>query len=526
MQSRVLGRVSGVRRILGAAIVALAIIATLVVTIVVSSQSALAQGTHSGTLRVGWTPPIKLDPAFFGDAPDASIGMAVYDRLFVTDQKGALVPSLASAYKVSDDGKTVTLTLQSGVKFHDGSAFSADDVKFTLDRLMDAKLGSSAKSLLTDVDKVDVVDPATVKITLKNPSAALLLNLTDYHMFILKKGTVDPSKEFNGTGPFKTSADQIDLTTHATFVANENYWQAGLPKVAKLEMTFNKDVSALVQALKGGQLDFVARVPIELYADLQKDSNITPIDIPTNLFPNIRLRADRKPGSDPNVREAFRLAIDRDALNKTLYNGLAATGYDDPVGPYYKSLFTKPAAFPARDVAKAKELLKTAGYADGLTIDLYAPQGEFNSDDLAQALQQQLKEAGITVNIHLVEGGTYYDDKQKNNWLDADFAITGWATRPDPQAFFVQMYRSDGVWNEAHWNDPEVDKLIDQAGQEVDVAKRQAILSKIQDIMIARGPSFIPFFRPLLAGQSSKVTGIEVFGDPGLTNFAGATIAQ
>jgi peptide/nickel transport system substrate-binding protein len=491
-----------------------------------SGHVTQAQAARSGTLRVGWTPPIKLDPAFFADAPDGSIGMAVYDRLLTTDQQGNLVPGLAASYKISEDGKTVTMMLRNNVKFHDGSAFSADDVKFTIDRLLDPNLGSSARSLLADVDKVEVVDPVTVKFTLKNASPAFLLNLTDYHMFILKNGTKDPSKEFNGTGPFKTTADQVDLTTRATFTANENYWQPGLPKVAKLEMVFNKDIAALVQALKGGQLDFVARVPIELYTDLQKDPNITSVNVPTNLFPNIRLRADRKPGSDPKVRQAFRLAIDRDALNQTLYNGLAAPGYDSPVGPYFKALFTQPTAFPARDVAKAKQLLADAGYPDGLTIDLYAPQGEFNSDDLAQALQQQLKDAGITVNLHLVESGKYYSDKDPNNWLDADFAITGWSTRPDPQAYFALMFRSDGVWNEAHWNDPELDKLIDAAGKELDMAKRKAIFASIQDIMIDRGPSFIPFFRPLLVGQSSKVTGIDVAGDPGLTNFAGASIAQ
>ncbi len=526
MPKRTIVRGMGPGRLLLRASISLIVIVALLNVVFLNHQSVTAQGGRSGTLRVGWTPPIKLDPALFADAPDASIGMAVYDRLIVTDEQGNLVPSLATGSNISADGKTVTITLRSGVKFHDGSAFSADDVKFTFDRLMDKKLGSPAASLLSDVASVDVVDPATVKFTMKNPSAAFLLNLTDYHMFILKNGTKDPTKEFNGTGPFKTTADQIDLTTHANFTANEEYWQQGLPKVANLQMMFNKDISALVQALQGGQLDFVARVPIELYTSLQNDSNIKSVNLPTNLFPNIRLRADRKPGSDPNVREAFRLAIDRNALNQTLYNGLAAPGYDDPVGPYYKALYTKPANFPARDVAKAKQLLATAGYPNGLTIDLYAPQGEFNSDDLAQALQQQLKEAGITVNLHLVESGVYYDDKQPNNWLDADFAITGWSNRPDPQAYFVQMYRSDGVWNESHWNDSEVDNLIDQAGKETDPAKRKDILAKIQDIMIQRGPSFIPFFRPLLIDMSSKVSGIGLAGDPGLTNWSSATIAQ
>jgi peptide/nickel transport system substrate-binding protein len=489
------------------------------------SGPAKAQTARSGTLRVGWTPPINLDPALYADAPDASIGNAVYDYLFTINQASELVPSLAKTFTESEGGKVYTLALQTGVKFHDGSDFSAEDVKFTIDRLRDEKIGSSAKSLFGDVESIEVVDPATIKFTLKNASPSFLSGLADYHTAILKNGTTDPAKTLNGTGPFKTTVDQIDLTSRATFTANESYWQAGQPKVAALEMTFNKDISALVQALKGGQLDFVARIPQELYSDIQQESSLAGINIPTNLFPNIRLRADRKPGSDVKVRQAFRLAIDRDALNETLYGGLAAIGYDFPVGPFYKPLYNKPAAFPARDVAKAKQLITEAGYPDGLSIDLYAPQGEFNSDELAQALQQQLKEANINVSLHIVEGGIYYGN-DANNWLDADFAITGWATRPDPQGYFIQMYRSDAVWNEAHWSDPEVDKLIDESGKETDVAKRSAILAKLQDIFIERGPSYIPFFRPLLAARSAKVSGIELAPDPGLTSFANASISS
>lgn len=483
-----------------------------------------AQSASGGTLRVGWTPPISLDPALYGDAPDESIGVAVYDYLYTINQHAELVPSLAKSSSVSSDGLTYTLTLQSGVKFKDGSAFTADDVKFTIQRLEDPKVASSAASLFSGVSAIDVVDPQTVKFTLKAPSASFLTSLADYHVAILKKGTADPTKDFNGTGPFTVSADQIDVTTGATLTANPNYWK-GAPKVAKLQFTFNKDISALVQALKGGQLDFVARVPVQLYSDIQSDSALTAVDIPTNLFPNIRLRADRKPGSDLNVREAFRLAIDRQALNKAVYNGLAAPGYDFPIGPFYKALYTAPTNFPARDVNKAKQMLAEAGYPNGLTIDLYAPTGEFNSDELAQALQQQLKEANITVNLHLEESGIYYGTAS-NNWLDADLAITGWSTRPDPQAYFTLMYRSDGKWNEAHWSDPDVDKLIDQAGQETDVTKRAADFAQLQSIFIDRGPSFIPFFRPLLAGQNAKVTGIEVEPDPGLTSFATAVIGS
>ena len=135
-----------------------------------------------------------------------------------------------------------------------------------------------------------------------------------------------------------------------------------------------------------------------------------------------------------------------------------------------------------------------------------------------------MKEAGITVNLHIEDSGIYYGDGT-NNWLDADLAITGWATRADPQTYFTLLYRSDGAYNEAHWNDPAVDKLIDQAGQETDPVKRAAIYGQLQALFVDHGPSFIPFFRPSLSAQGAKVTGIEVNADPGSTSFASAVIA-
>ncbi len=485
---------------------------------------AHANAAPSGTLRVGWTSPTNLDPALFADAPDISFGAAVYNYLFTLDQKSALLPSLAKSATPNADATVYTVALQSGVKFQDGSDFSADDVKFTFGRFQDPALKSGASGLFADVSAIDVVDPLTVKFTLKNPNSIFPLFLADYHTAILKKGTTDPAKAHNGTGPFKV--DSIDVTSRAEFSANPTYWKAGLPKIAKLEFIFVKSTPDSVPALRGGQLDWASRLPLESYLELKGDSSVVASTIATNQFSNVRIRSDRKPGSDPKVRQALRLGLDRDAINKLVFQGLAAPGNDTPVGPLYGSLLSKDTV-PKRDVAGAKKLLADAGYPNGLTLDFAVPQGEQNSEEVAQAVQAQWKDIGVTTNLKVIDQSVYYgDDKSPLYWTNADLAVTLWASRPDPQLYLDQLYKSGAAYNEAHYNNPDLDKLIDNARKETDATKRAAIFADIQKLLISDGPSYVAYFQPLFTAQAKNVSGIDVSPDPGLTSFENAVVGS
>jgi peptide/nickel transport system substrate-binding protein len=227
------------------------------------------------------------------------------------------------------------------------------------------------------------------------------------------------------------------------------------------------------------------------------------------------------------VRQALRLAIDRDAINKAVFDGLALPGNDSPVGPLYGELIDSTVVAPKRDIAAAKKLLEEAGFKDGLSLKFIIPAGEQNADELAQVLQAQWKEAGINVEITQIEQNVYYgDDKSDNFWLNADLAVTLWASRPDPQLYLDVAFKTGASWNEAHWSDPDLDKLIDAARAETDGKKRAATMSQIQKIFVERGPAYIPYFQPLLYAHSKKVSGINVSPDPGLTSFATAVVAQ
>jgi len=504
----------------GASLLLVAVAAALALPLTPVRQ---AQAAPTGTLRVGWTSPTSLDPAKYNDAPDISIGVAIYDYLVTLDTKSQIHPSLAKEWKVSDDKKTYTLTLQSGVKFHDGSDFSSKDVKFTFERLQ-KKESSNVADLFGSIASIEAKDPTTVVFTLKDANPSFLNSLTDYHTAILKDGTADPAKEMNGTGPFKKVSVSTAAGERAVFEANPNYWQAGLPKVARLEMVFASNTEDLVPALRGGQIDWLARLGASQLAELKDDPNITVGRVEINQFSNVRLRSDRKPGSDPKVRMAFKLATDRADLNQKVFDGLATPANDTPIGPNYGPLFDKSITAPKPDPDAAKKLLADAGYPDGLTMDFYVPNNEFSGVELATVLQQQWKKAGINVNLKTIPPSTYYTDNVANNWLDADLAVTFWASRPDPQPYLDQLYKTGAAYNEAHFSDAELDKLIDQARSESDMTKRAGIMSQISKILSERGPSIIPYYTPALFASRKGVAGIEVSPDPGLTSFANATV--
>jgi len=223
------------------------------------------------------------------------------------------------------------------------------------------------------------------------------------------------------------------------------------------------------------------------------------------------------------------MAIDREALNKALMEGLGTIGRDSPIGPLYGDLYSEATPLPKRDVDAAKKLLADAGFGSSLQIELVYPPDEEGSTQIAQILRSQLKEVGVDVTLN---ASTKYYDDVPNNWLDANFAITFWASRADPQAYLDLMLHSAvkdqdlGKWNESHFADEELDKNIDAARTESDVKKRASYMAEIQRILIERGPGFITYFKPNLAALSTRVKGIELAPDTGMTSFSTAELSS
>jgi peptide/nickel transport system substrate-binding protein len=294
---------------------------------------------------------------------------------------------------------------------------------------------------------------------------------------------------------------------------NPNYWRKDadgnqLPYLDGIDFLFMGEPSAQVEALRGGQVDYLIYLPTEYVKPLSEDPNIVVYKKAANQHNVVHMRSDRKPFDDVRVRQAFRLAIDRKAILDSAAEGLGVTGRDTPIGPAYSDFYLDIPELP-RDVEKAKQLLADAGYPDGLKVTLIAQQIS-PVPAMATVLKEQLAEAGVDVEIQLMPSDVYYG--ADNTWLEADFAITDWGARAAPQNYLDLAYTCKAKWNESHWCDKEVDDLSNQAASEGDRAKRAEIYKKIQQIMIDRGPVLVPFFSNSLWAASAKLKGIVPTG--------------
>jgi len=290
----------------------------------------------------------------------------------------------------------------------------------------------------------------------------------------------------------------------------------GKPGVVTLTFIFFKDQASSVNALRGGQVDLVMRMPSALFKALQTESGITAVSVPTNGFDLVRLRADRKPGSDPRVIKAMKLATDRKAIFDNVALGFGAVGRDSPIGPLFKSYYSEDTPIPARDPKAARALLAEAGYPNGLKLDLHVPDSG-DRPDLAVVLKEQWKEAGIEVNPIVEPESVYYAD---DGWLGVDLGITGWGSRPTPQFYFDVMLVTGAKWNEAHYSDPELDKLAQTAGTTLDDAERAKAYKDIQRILIERGPVIIPYFFAQVGAIKNNFSGFTLQAFAGRTDLA------
>lgn len=494
------------------------------ITILLIGTVFSASAQSSGNiLRVGIVAPQTLDPAQGSNDGEILLNRSIYDYLVEVLPDRSVGPNLAKDWSVSDDGLTYTFNLVQGVKFHDGSDFSSVDVVFTFNRLKEVK--SAALNLLGEFE-VSAPDANTVVFTLPQPNADFLYGAGDRLALVLKDGTTTPNEiatgdkpyaNFNGTGPFMLT--EYKEGESATLAKNPNYWQEGKPLLDGVQFVFINDPVTQVNALRSGDLDFIYKVTPDQISVLQGESGITLLQKATNLHPVIRLRTDEGPGMDVKVRQAFKYATDRQQANELVLEGRGVVGNNDPIGPAYGAFFDSAIQNPAYDPQKSCDLLKEAGYPDGLSGLTLQTVNVLGYDTLATVLQQQWEPACIHVEVQVNEEGFYYADDNPNNWLKADLGITGWGDRPVPQGYLASAYTTSGIYNETHWSDPELDQLIQQAGTTSDQTARAAIYNQISEIFADRGPIIIPWFAPVFGAVRDTVEGLDMAPFPGLTDF-------
>ncbi|MEV0375218.1 ABC transporter substrate-binding protein [Streptomyces sp. NPDC050636] len=437
--------------------------------------AAGAEPKRGGTLRVGAlgkASAITRDPhGTQTNESDYLIIALVHDTLTAPGAKTNTVPRLASRWQASDDLKTWRFTIAKGAKFHDGSPVTAEDVAWSLRRLRNTPTGATRLPGVKAANiKAEGADTVVVVSDYANAELPLLTRLTT---FVLKKGTKD--KEVGkapGAGPFKLDWFR---SGNARLVRNED-WHGGEVLLDAIEVKIFESPQAMSNALLGGQIDVASNVGAVAARTAEKRKDIQIVRRPDDMAMPIVMRTSDSPFADAKVREALRLAVDRKAMVKQVLSGYGTVANDilgtgDPA--YATSVPQR-----ARDLAKAKSLLKEAGFDTSKTYKLLTTEDISGLAESATLFATQVREAGVKIDVVKQESATFWD----KTWLKADLYTTYWGTNDSVIFFASKTMVSEAAQNEAGWKNTEFDEVYRKAIGTKDAARRAKALKELQQI--------------------------------------------
>ncbi len=415
--------------------------------------------------------PPSLDPTTGGAA--AAIREVVYANLFEgltrIDSTGSVQPDLAKSWDISADGLTYTFHLQTGVKFQDGTPFSADDVKYSLDTARGAKSVNAQKQLFANIGSVDVIDPATVKVTLTQPQGDFLYDMGWGDAVIVSpKTAANDGTNPVGTGPFKFG--EWNKGDHITLVKNPDYWRAPA-KLDKVTFRFIADAAPATAALLAGDIDVDPEFPDPAALSQFKSNPEFAVLVGTTEGETVLSMNDGKaPLNDVRVREAIAHAIDR----KAIIDG-AMFGYGTPIGtffPPHNPAYVDLTALSNFDPDKSKQLLKDAGVS-GLTLQLKLPPFGY-AQSAGPIIQQELAVIGITVNITSLQ----FADWLKTVFTDKDYDLSI-VSHVEPND--IGVFAKDGYY--FNYKSDAFNAVMAELGKTADPAQRTALLQQAQTIL-------------------------------------------
>jgi peptide/nickel transport system substrate-binding protein len=437
-----------------------------------------------------------LDPA--SPVQYSLAAVMLYDTLVQLAEDGVPAPRLATAWTASEDATEWTFTLRDDVTFHNGQALTSADVAYTFEHILDPKTFSPATATLGLISEIETPDAQTIIFKLSKGHADFPLLLISRLTGIIPADSADTIGNTGiGTGPFKLQTLDVEGTT--VLSANDDYW-AGKPGLAGIELPALADSESRVLALQSGQVDLVLDVT-SAQADLfASDEDFTVLRYPSGKWAALVMRTDTPPFDDVRVRQAIRLAADRQAIIDLVLNGAGTITCDTPVAP--NDVYRWETDCP-QDIEQAKALLAEAGYADGLDVTLYTSDSSQEQIPLAEVYQQQAAAAGINVTLEIAPSDSFWTDV----WSVEPFVTTFWSERPADEILSL-AWRSSSTWNESHFQNPDFDQLLDDARIALDFETRRETYRATQQLIYEEGGHLIPFHTDQFHVASAKLSGV------------------
>ncbi|SDY41708.1 ABC transporter substrate-binding protein [Citreimonas salinaria] len=498
--------------------------------------ASTALGASAETLR--WAragDSLTLDPHAQNEGPTHTLAHQIYEPLIIRDVTGAPEAALATDWAPSPDDPTVwVFNLRQGVKFHGGEDFTAEDVKFSIERAQSED--SDMKELLNSITEVRVVDDHTVEFVTDGPNPILPANLTN--LFMMDKGwaeandsvevqdveggeTTFAATNTNGTGAYKLVSREPDVRT--VLERNEEYW--GMDQfpmeVTRIEYTPIQNAATRVAALLSGEVDFIQDVPVQDLGRVAETENLTVKTAPQNrtIFFGLNVGADdldsddvegKNPLASPQVREAMNLAINREAIQQVVMRGQSAPA--GMIAPPFVNGWTAEMDAIETDVDAARALMEEAGYGDGFSIQLDCPNDRYVNDEaICQAAVGMLAQIGITVNLDAKPKAQHFPLISNG---ETDFYMLGWGVPTYDSAYvfnFLIHTRGDerGSWNATGYSNPELDEMIVSLESETDLEARNETIASIWEV-VQEEQLYLPIHHQVLNWGMTDAVGTEV----------------
>ncbi|QCO57012.1 ABC transporter substrate-binding protein (plasmid) [Pseudorhodobacter turbinis] len=467
---------------------------------------ASAQPVKGGILKMGLgggESTNSLDPALAQSQVTFHINRIIGETLVDVAADGTLDLRVAEAIESSADAKVWRFTIRKGVKFHNGTEVTPDDVLKTLERHSNKESSSGAFGIMENIESMRV-DGDVIEVTMTTGNADLPYLMADYHLPIQPGGGMENPADGIGCGAYKVVVNEPGV--RHTFEKHADYWDDTRGHYDGVEITVINDATARMAAVQSGQVHIANRVDPKIAKLLTRAPGLTVRNAPGRGHYVFIMHCDTAPFDNPELRRALKLAINREEMVDKILDGFGTIGNDTPINAAYP-LFT-PLEQRKFDVAAAAEAYKASGH-DGSPIILRVADGAFpGAVDAAALFQQTAQAAGIPLEIKREPNDGYWSEV----WNKQPFCASYWGGRPVQDQMFSTAYVSTADWNDTRFFNPEFDALVEEARAELDEAKRVEIYAKLSQMIHEDGGLICPMFSDFIEAVSDEVQGWEVNG--------------
>ncbi|MGV3650248.1 MAG: ABC transporter substrate-binding protein [Devosia sp.] len=427
----------------------------------------------------------SLDPHVMTETTGYVLAEQLYESL-LENVRGEIKPAIAESWEISEDGKTYTFKITPGLTFHSGEPLTAEDVKYSIERIMNPATASPRARSYANIQSIETPDELTVVFNLASPSAPFLALLSTNGASIVDQSVIEggglSTTVDAGSGPFKLREHRVGQGF--TIDKFDDYRIADLPYLDGIDISFNPDDNARAAAIRSGTVDFLWRAAPEFIDSMKADPELKWYGASGTLSLHVRMNTSKEPWSDERVRQAVFYAFDRQEILD-----IANSGHGLPLNAGYlppdRWGSLKEPIYGAPDIEKAKALLAEAGYPDGFETTLTVISTSAFQTRSAEVEQYQLANIGINAELKLVESTVANAALRAN---DFDMYQSGFSLSLDPDERFSSAFVTGGGTNYGNWSDAEYDDLIVRARSELDRDAREKLYQQAETILATRGP--------------------------------------